>query len=81
MHARYMGYKKYLGWLEPPSTYLLGGGLLKGGKAEMDEINKEFWRLIHEENLSPAEAAKKLREKYPLKKRKLPDDWIPDGGG
>ena len=47
----------------------------------MDGISEEFWRLVHEENLSPVEAAKKLREKYPLKKLKLPDEWIPDGGG
>jgi hypothetical protein len=47
----------------------------------MNDISEEFWRLVHEEHLSPLEAAKQLRKKYPLKKQKLPDDWIPDGGG
>ena len=55
--------------------------LLNGGVGEMNEISEEFWRLVHEEELSVLEAAKQLRKKYPLKKQKLPDDWVPDGGG
>ena len=56
--------------------------VLKDEKAEMaTTISEEFWQLVHEEDLSPLEAAKQLRKKYPLKKQKLPDEWIPDGGG
>jgi hypothetical protein len=54
---------------------------LKDETAEMNDISEEFWHLVNEEQLSPLEAAKQLRKKYPLKKQKLPDDWIPDGGG
>ena len=47
----------------------------------MSELSEEFWRLVREEKRTPGEAARKLREKYPVKKQKLPDDWVPDGGG
>jgi hypothetical protein len=45
----------------------------------MTEISEEFRRLVQDEKLSPVEAAKRLRQKYPL--QKLPEDWMPDGGG
>jgi hypothetical protein len=45
----------------------------------MTDLSAEFRRLVQDEKLSPAEAAKRLRQKYPL--QKLPVDWIPDGGG
>jgi hypothetical protein len=47
----------------------------------VNDLSEEFRRLVQDEKLSPAEAAKRLRQKYPLEPQKLPDDWIPDGGG